>query len=339
MQLRLHQFELELAQPFKIARDSYDRRQTLIVELYDGKYSGFGEAIAHSYYGVDVTEMKNELEALRPQIESYLLKNPEDFYQFFLQKYFSEMPFLRCALDEAAHDIWAQRLQLPLYAAWGLSLTKRPLPVSNFTIGIGTVDEMMAKIEAQPNPIYKIKLGTPNDLEIVENLKKYTSAALRVDANCGWTVAETIYNSKYLKQMNVEFIEQPLAAEAWEEMEEVFAKSKLPIVADESCRTEQDVAKCHRRFHGINIKLVKCGGLTPARRMIADARCLDMQVMVGCMTESSVGISAIAHLLPLLDCVDMDGALLLRNDPASGVTLDFGKAIFTNKNGIGCSLK
>ncbi len=339
MQLILHPFELELRHPFRIARDGYDRRQTLIIELRDGKHAGFGEAIAHSYYGMTVSAMTDALEALRERIESHPLASTDVFYDDFLRKELPELPFVRCALDEAAHDLTAQRRGLPLYAAWGWSITRRPLPRSNFTIGIDTIDRMVEKIAEQPNPIYKIKLGTDNDLAIIEALKKHTPALLRVDANCGWTVDETIYNAKYLKQMGVEFIEQPLGADAWDEMEEVFAKSQLPIIADESCRTEDDVARCHRRFHGINIKLVKCGGLTPARRMIAEARLREMKVMVGCMTESSVGISAIAHLLPALDYVDMDGALLLRNDPATGVLLDHGQAIFPAANGIGCRLK
>jgi L-alanine-DL-glutamate epimerase-like enolase superfamily enzyme len=160
----------------------------------------------------------------------------------------------------------------------------------------------------------------------------------RVDANCAWDVAETIQNAEIFAKLNVEFIEQPLKADNLAGMKEVYRNSVLPLVADESCIVESDVAKCHGHFHGINIKLVKCGGLTPARRMIAEAKKLGMKVMVGCMTESSVGISAIAQLLPMLDYVDMDGALLLKEDIASGVTIDYGKVSYPATNGTGAVL-
>ena len=166
-----------------------------------------------------------------------------------------------------------------------------------------------------------------------------TNAAFRVDANCGWTADEAIRNAEQLRDLDVEFIEQPLPADRWDDVRRVYAESALPIIADESCIVESDVDRCAGYFHGINIKLVKCGGLTPARRMIARARQLDLRVMVGCMTESTVGISAIAQLLPLLDYVDMDGALLLAQDIASGVTIENGQCQYPNENGCGVALK
>ncbi|MCL4169252.1 UNVERIFIED_CONTAM: hypothetical protein GTU68_049565, partial [Idotea baltica] len=182
------------------------------------------------------------------------------------------------------------------------------------------------------------KLGTKNDLEIIKELRKHTDAIFRVDANCGWEPQETIDNSKILKDFGVEFIEQPLRADNWEGHKLVFKNSSLPIIADESCQVEADVAKCHNHFHGVNVKLTKCGGLTPARRMLNEAKSLNMKTMVGCMTESTVGISAIAHLLPLLDYVDMDGALLLAKDIAIGVTIIDGKTTYSNELGTGVSL-
>jgi L-alanine-DL-glutamate epimerase-like enolase superfamily enzyme len=198
---------------------------------------------------------------------------------------------------------------------------------------------MIAKLKEFPGwPVYKIKLGTAHDLEIVRALREHTDATFRVDANCGWNAQETIRNAADLKHFDVEFIEQPLPRENWEQMKEVFHHSALPTVADESCQTEPDVERCCGHFHGINIKLVKCGGLTPARRMIARARELGMKVMVGCMTETTVGISAIAQLLPLLDYVDMDGALLLAKDIATGVTIDCGRVRYPEENGCGVRL-
>ena len=198
---------------------------------------------------------------------------------------------------------------------------------------------MVAKMAEFPGwPIYKIKLGTDRDLEIVRELRKHTTATFRVDANCGWTADQTIAFAPELKKLGVEFIEQPLKADRWDDLRRVGQESALPIVADESCIVESDVERCAGVFQGINIKLVKCGGLTPARRMIAQARQRGLQVMVGCMTESTVGISAIAQLLPLLDYVDMDGAVLLAEDVATGVRLDRGRCMFPDAPGHGLQL-
>jgi L-Ala-D/L-Glu epimerase len=160
----------------------------------------------------------------------------------------------------------------------------------------------------------------------------------RVDANCGWTRDQTLRFAPALRDLGVEFIEQPLPADRWEDMRRVCAEGALPVIADESCLTEEDVERCQGHFHGVNIKLVKCGGLTPARRMIARARELRLQVMVGCMTESTVGISAIAQLLPLLDYVDMDGAALLAEDIATGVTVERGICRYPQRPGCGVEL-
>jgi L-alanine-DL-glutamate epimerase-like enolase superfamily enzyme len=211
--------------------------------------------------------------------------------------------------------------------------------MTNYTIGIGSIEEMQAKIKAKPWPLYKIKLGTDHDVEIVRALREVTGAAFRVDANTAWTAEQTIEYAPQLADLGVEFIEQPLKADDWTGMERVFSESVLPVIADESCRREADVDKCHHHFHGINIKLMKCGGLTPARRMIARARELDMQVMVGCMTESTVGVSAIAQIRPLLDYVDMDGPLLLKEDIATGVDIRDGKIYYPDEAGTGVELK
>ena len=213
------------------------------------------------------------------------------------------------------------------------------LPASNYTIGLDTIERMAAKMDEYADwPIFKIKLGTADDLKIVRELRRHTSAVFRVDANCAWTADEAIVNARELKELGVEFIEQPLAAGDWAGMRRVFSQSALPLVADESCQTEEDVERCQGVFHGINIKLSKCGGMTPARRMIAHARGLGLKVMMGCMTESTVGISAIAQFLPLLDYVDMDGAELIARDVATGVRLDRGRAVFPAENGNGVRL-
>ena len=216
-------------------------------------------------------------------------------------------------------------------------------------LGRGIVD-MWAKVYSQhsnENVIFGLGIDyrkhehrdPQDDVAIVRELRKHTKSIFRIDANCAWTAEETIQNAPLLKDLGVEFLEQPLKADDWEGMAKVKAHSALPVIADESCIVESDVEKCGPYFHGINIKLTKCGGLTPARRMIKKGKELGLKIMVGCMTESSVGISAIAQLTPQLDYVDMDGSLLLKHDIARGVQiLDDGKVIFPKLPGSGIEL-
>jgi L-alanine-DL-glutamate epimerase-like enolase superfamily enzyme len=336
MQLHIHRFELPLRHVFTISRGSISVQSTLVVELVDGDFRGYGEATTNDYYGFTFENMSAALESVRPLVESHALTDPTRLWQECQPK-LAQNPFALCALDQAAHDLWGKKLGQPVYRLWGLTLDR--IPPSDYTIGIDSVERMVEKLAEFPGwPVYKIKLGTARDLEIVRALREHTSATFRVDANCGWTADETIRNSRALKELNVEFIEQPLPADRWDDMRRVVAESALPVIADESCIVEGDVDRCAGHFHGINIKLVKCGGLTPARRMIARARQLKLQVMVGCMTESTVGISAIAQLLPLLDYVDMDGAVLLASDIATGVTLDHGVCRFPDVPGNGVRL-
>jgi len=336
VKLVFHEFDLPLRHTFTISRESINTQPTLIVELTDGEHHGYGEATTNAYYGMTLARMRQSIESVRTAVESIDRVDPELLWHQ-VEPELRDCPFALCALDQAAHDLWGKQQGAPVYQLWGLDDSS--LPISNFTIGIDTVEVMVEKIREMPGwPIYKIKLGTNRDLQIVEQLRQHTDAIFRVDANCGWTADETIRNARELKALGVEFIEQPLPADDWNGYRSVYDQSELPIVADESCITEADVAACHGVFHGINIKLVKCGGLTPARRMIDQARQLDMKVMVGCMTESSVGISAIAQLLPLLDYVDMDGAVLLAKDIATGVTLDHGRCNYSDINGTGAAL-
>ena len=336
MQLILHPFDLPLRHPFTTSIDTHVVQHTLVVELRDGAHSGFGEATSNEYYGVTIESLCAVLESARGQIESYTLAEPVHFWQA-MQSLLAEHPFAQCALDEAAHDLWGKRLGQPVYKLWGLSIDQ--LPPSDYTIGIDTIDRMVAKLAEFPGwPIYKIKLGTDDDVEIVHELRKHTDATFRVDANTGWTAETTIANARALRPLGVEFIEQPLPADDWDGMQRVFAESVVPVIADESCIVESDVARCEGYFHGVNIKLTKCGGLTPARRMIGKARQLGLQVMVGCMLESTVGISAIAQLLPLLDYVDMDGAVLISRDVASGVRVERGLVIYPAEAGCGVKL-
>jgi L-alanine-DL-glutamate epimerase-like enolase superfamily enzyme len=335
MKVILRTFDLQLKHTFTISRHSYKTQPTLIVELQSDGYSGFGETTSNTYYKNTVEMMKNDIEKIIPFIESATNETPEEFWQQAHQLLKHNL-FSLCALDNAYTDLYARKKGKKLYELWNYSIDHNPK--TDYTIGIDSIEKMVAKMTELPWPIYKIKLGTKEDLAIVTELRKHTNAIFRIDANCGWTVAETLKNAIELKKLGVEFLEQPLKANDWEGHQEVFKKSVLPVIADESCITEEDVAKCYNHFHGVNIKLVKCGGLTPARRMIAEAKKLGMKTMVGCMTESTVGISAIAHLLPELDFVDMDGALLLSNDIATGVTISSGIINYPEIDGIGVQL-
>ena len=335
MELKTYKYELKLKDTFRISHTARDSQETLIVALSHGGFTGYGEAAATSYYGVTVEGMSRTIKQLEPLISANIEKTPEELWEI-LNPHFGKNSFAQCALDIAMNDLHGKRLGLPLYKLWGLDL--KDLPLSNYTIGIDSVERMVQKMQAFPWPLYKIKLGTEDDVQIVRELRKHSDAIFRVDANGAWTAEQTIENSKALKELQVEFIEQPLPASDTDGMTEVYKHSVLPVIADESCIHESDVAKCAPYFHGVNVKLTKCGGLTPARRMIAEARSLGLQVMVGCMTESTIGLSAIGQLLPMLDYVDMDGEMLITNDIANGVKVRDGKTIFPETNGTGAEL-
>jgi L-alanine-DL-glutamate epimerase-like enolase superfamily enzyme len=336
MEIRLLAYDLPLAHRFTISRESITSQPTLIVELTQDGVSGYGEATSNNYYGFTIERMARDLAALAPLLCDERLEDPTALWSQ-VQPRLADDSFALCALDQAAHDLWGKLRGEPVWKLWGLSI--EDVPFSDYTIGIDTIEKMVAKLNEFPGwPIYKIKLGTDRDLEIVRELRKHTKATFRVDANCGWTAEQAIEYSRELKKLGVEFIEQPLKADRWDDLRRVGREASLPIVADESCIVESDVPRCAGVFQGVNIKLTKCGGLTPARRMIAEARRLGLSVMVGCMTESTVGISAIAQLLPLLDYVDMDGAVLLAEDIATGVRLEKGRCVYPDAPGHGISL-
>ncbi|WP_461533039.1 dipeptide epimerase [Sinomicrobium sp.] len=335
MEITLKKHQLELKHTFNISRESHDFQDTLIVCLSLNGKTGYGEATSNPYYNITLDSMTREILTIEDRIKNFEYSTPEAFHEFLTKENLSN--FAICALDLAAHDLYGKLQGKPLFEIWGTNTDK--YPITNYTIGIDTIEKMVAKMQEQPWPLYKIKLGTDRDVAIVQALRKHTDATFRVDANCAWTPEEAIENSHQLKELGVEFIEQPLKADNWEGMKKVLTESALPVIADESCIVESDVEKCKDYFHGINIKLTKCGGLTPALRMIEKGRSFGLKVMVGCMTESTVGISAIAQLLPQLDYVDMDGAMLLKGDIATGVVIeDNGKVIFPKIPGSGITL-
>ncbi|RKS55365.1 L-alanine-DL-glutamate epimerase-like enolase superfamily enzyme [Gillisia mitskevichiae] len=335
MKIEFYTYNLELKNTFTISHGSRDFQETLIVALSEGEFTGYGEAAATVYYGVTTEAMIASIKSVETIVAENIHLKPEELWELTFP-HLQDNPFAQCALDIAMHDLHGKRNKQPLYKLWGLNLQN--IPLTNYTIGIDTVEKMVEKIKEFPWPLYKIKLGTNEDVQIVKELRKHTNSVFRVDANGAWTAEQTIKNSELLKDLNVEFLEQPLNPKDLDGMAEVYKNSALPIIADESCIVETDVAKCKDYFHGVNIKLTKCAGLTPARRMITEAKKLNMKVMVGCMTESTVGISAIAQLLPLLDYVDMDGALLLKSDIADGVKVYDEKVHFPDRNGTGAKL-
>ena len=332
MIVRHYTYELPFRYPFTISKGTKTHQPTFIIALEHAGNTGYGEAPAISYYNIPVDKMVGDLLSKKIFVEKFAFTEPERYWHY-LHHLFPENSFLVCALDIAAWDYFGKMKKKSLQEIWKLN----PLvaPVTDYTIGIDTIDKMISKIHEKPWPIYKIKLGTPGDVEIMNALRKETDAIFRVDANAGWTLERALEMIPVLANLGVEFIEQPLAKDDWDGMKILFRKSSLPLIADESCVLESDVEKCHQHFHGINIKLTKCGGITPARRMIQKARSLEMKVMVGSMNESTIGSAAIGQLLPLLDYVDMDGPLLLDEDIASGLQFDYGKVILSGKPGLG----
>jgi L-alanine-DL-glutamate epimerase-like enolase superfamily enzyme len=308
---------------------------TFIVELDYFGIKGYGEAPAIAYYNIPVEKMAADLEAKKMFVEKFALTDPERYWHY-LHHLFPQNPFLVCALDMAGWDIYGKLKRKQLHQLWGLDTSNTPL--TDYTIGIADIEVMVQKMKATPWPIYKVKVGADNDLEMVAALRKETDAVLRVDANAGWTLEQALQKIPVLKTLGVEMVEQPLAKDDWEGMKVLYQQSELPLYADESCVSEQDVAKCAGHFHGINIKLTKCSGITPARRMIEAARKLNLKVMMGCMNESSVGTAAIAQFAPLLDMVDMDGPLLLSQDIARGVGFERGKIIYNDIPGLGVEM-
>jgi len=328
------QYNLKFRHPFTISKGTKTHQPTLIVELDHLGVKGYGEAPAISYYNIPVEKMVEDLERKKTFIEKFAFTEPERYWHY-LHHLLPQNAFLVCALDIAAWDIYGKLKKKKLYELWNGDVSKNP--ITDYTIGIDSIDKMVAKLKEKPWPIYKIKVGTADDIAIVKALRENTNSMLRVDANAAWDVETALKLIPQLKELGVEFIEQPLAKDNWEGMAVLFKESSLPLIADEACVYENDVDKCKDHFHGINIKLTKCSGITPALRMIKRARELAMKVMVGCMNESTVGSAAIAHLLPFIDYVDMDGPLLLQEDIATGIQYDNGKIGDSADFGLGIS--
>lgn len=337
MKISVHPYELKLKDPFTISRGTVTVQPTMVVRVEHEGLVGLGEATTNTYYGITLEGMHEALKSVEQDVEDYELDNPMDLWKELDPK-LSKSRFAQAALDCAIWDVYAKMHQMPLWKLWGLS-KEDTKPPTCFTIGLDSPEVMARKLQENPGyPVYKIKLDASGGIELVKRLRDCTDAKFRVDANCSWAKENVLTWAEELADLGVELIEQPLQADQYEAMSELKGKSPIPLMADESCQVDEDVEKCIPSFDAINIKLVKCGGLSPARRMIARARQRDLKVMVGCMTESSVGISAGVHLLPLLDFADLDGALLLEQDIATGLTCVNGDFELPDTHGLGVQL-
>jgi L-Ala-D/L-Glu epimerase / N-acetyl-D-glutamate racemase len=335
LRLEAEILELRTRHPFIIARGGQSDYRTVWVRLIDGDgVEGWGEAAPNRIYGESVETVHAALQNYsdRMPADPFLLEDAEAGWESVLRL----NPSARVALSSALHDLVGKRLGIPVYRLWGLDPAKAPK--STFTIGIDTVDMLRKKVgEAGEYPILKIKLGTDRDVEILRTIRDLTKKELRVDANCGWTVKQAIRMLPVLEEFGVTVLEQPLPAEDIEGLGAVTRASRIPVIADESCKTAADIPPLVGKVDGINLKLAKCGGLREALRMIAIARAHHMMVMVGCMIESSIAITAAAHLTPLVDIVDLDGAALLAADPFTGATIAGGQVRLPTGPGLGLS--
>lgn len=335
MKISYKAINLPFKYPFTISKGTKTHQPSLLVAIDFFGTKGYGEAPAITYYNISVEKMIADLEAKKNSIEKFSFTQPERFWHF-LHHLIPDNPFLVCALDIAGWDLYGKLQKKSLHTLWNADTSQSPF--TDYTIGIDSIEKMIGKMKEKPWPIYKIKLGTDRDIEIIKELRKHTSSVFRIDANAAWTKDEALEKINIFRNLNVEFIEQPLAKDDFDGMKFLYEHSPLPLIADESCVFEKDVEKCYQHFHGINIKLTKCSGITPALRMIEHARKTGMKLMIGSMNESTVGTAALAQMMPLVDYADADGPLLLAADVATGISYDYGKIIYSNAAGTGISI-
>lgn len=342
MQLTFETLELHPRHAFNIAREPSRPRRDVWIRLRDADgVEGWGEAAATPYYG-DTAETVG---AVLPLIEAAVERAAEGDV-FALERIERAVDAAvgrnraaKAGVSAALHDLVGKRTGLPVWRLWGLDPVAAP---SSFTIAIDEAEVVRERVrDAAPYPILKIKLGSDRDEEMLRVIREEApEKVLRIDANTGWTLKQAITALPMLVEYDVELIEQPLAPGDLEGMRILREKSPLPIVADESCRTLADVPRLVGAVDGINIKLTKCGSLREAMRMIHTARAHGLNVMLGCMLESTLGVAAAVQLAPLVDWVDLDGAALVANDPFTGPeVLGDGTLRFNTEPGLGVSLR
>jgi L-alanine-DL-glutamate epimerase-like enolase superfamily enzyme len=335
MKLTATPLNLPLRHTFTISSSSTDVAQNVLATLRDGKYSGLGEAAPIRFYGQN---QKSAIAALNRMNKDLAGRDPFELEVILnnLRKRYPKEASAIAAVDIALHDLIGKKLNIPLWKYWGLD--PQATPRTSFTIGIDTLEKVKIKIaEAQPYPILKIKVGVATDLEIMREVRRLApKKTLRVDANCGWTVKEAIRKAKVMEKLGVEFIEQPIPPGNNKALKKIKDSIGLPLMTDESSLTPEDIPGLWGCVDAINIKLVKCGGLRSALKMIHLARGCGLKIMLGCMIESSVLCTAAAHLSPLVDYADLDTPLLISSDPFNGMKIDKNaKLILPNGPGLG----
>jgi L-alanine-DL-glutamate epimerase-like enolase superfamily enzyme len=325
--------ELRTKHPFIIARGGQSDYRTAWIRLTDQDgHEGWGEAAPSKFYGETADSVAAALAFYGSALpaDPFNIEEAERRWETMLRGNAAA----RAGLSAALHDLVGKRLGVPVYRLWGLDPCMAPK--STFTIGLDSPARIKTKIrEAEQFPILKVKLGTDHDVEILRTIREETDKEIRVDANCGWTVKGAIRMLPVLDEFGVTVLEQPLPPEDLEGLAVITAQADIPVIADESCKTVADIPPLVGKVDGINIKLAKCGGLREALRMVAVARAHGLMVMVGCMIESSLGITAAAHFTPLVDIVDLDGAALLANDPFVGAQIDGGQLTLPSAPGLG----
>lgn len=336
--VQIETLRLELIHTWTTTMSSSDYRDVIYFMLSRGAHSGVGE-------GAPIVRYKESAEDAKrlSRDVSELLKDADPAqYRTLIGRVHQAIPgqwALKSAIDIAIHDWIGQQLGVPVFRLLGLDPLATPL--TSFSIGIDTPEITKRKVkEAEPYPILKVKVGLATDEATIEAVRSVTRKPLRVDANEGWkTKEEAVAKINWLEKQGVEFVEQPLPAHMLEEMKYVRSKVHIPVIADEASLHPQDIPKLAPYFDGVNIKLDKCGGILEGLRMIEMARSLGLKTMLGCMISSSVAITAAAHLSPLVDYADLDGNLLIRNDPYSGVLVQAGKLILPGEPGLGLKPK
>jgi L-alanine-DL-glutamate epimerase-like enolase superfamily enzyme len=328
MKLHWEPITLELKTTFRVAHGASDQRHNVLVYLDDG----VGEAAAVPYYG--------ETQA---GIIAYLKSVPDlGNDPFDLDAVLARRPpgsrAARAAIDEALHDLWGKKIGQPLYRLFGLNPGK--LPLTSFTIAMDEPEVMAEQAKASGQPVLKVKLGSEDDGAILAAIRGVTDARLRVDVNAGWSREQALQTIPRLVDYDLEFIEQPLAVEDvegffWLKEKLQAQRISIPIFADETAKESKDIVKLAGGIDGVVVKLMKSEGIRETLRMIDTARAHDMQIMLSCMVESSVGVTAAAHLAPLCDYADLDGPLLIKNDPYRGLRYEGAKMILPDNPGIG----
>ena len=316
---------LPLADEFTIARRTQTTAENVVVRITDDAgTTGVGAAAPATHYGETAATVEAVLPDLLSVVESVDDPHAHQRIERERREVVRDNPAAHAAVDIALHDLAAKRLKIPLYRQWGLD--PDATPKTSYTVGLDSTDRMREKAAeavGAGHDVLKVKLGTDRDEEIVAAIREAApDVRLRVDANEAWTPKQAIRRIDALEAHDVEFVEQPVPAEDPEGFRHVYERSGLPIAADESCVTLSDVPTVADRADIANIKLMKCGGVGPARRLIHAARAHGLAVMLGCMIGSNAAIAAACHLAPLADYADLDGALLLESDPYEGVPID-----------------